>query len=375
MTRVIGAEPRSAARTPTPVVGNTALQTEAGATWAQQRAGGPQAQLTRPAATARDIETNVTTLQGAVGPGQANDPTDVRRVQTRLTQTGHLRPSQVNGVFDGTTAAAIRNFQRDNRSEIDRIRADSRGNLYDQGGTAGRGSRSGYVRPNDATHQALANAWPRSINGRMMTEPQAYDYLSNAVRQRTGNFDQSRVNIVGIRGYQGGGTHDNPGVQTQNNRYDDEMFVLSRTAGGQPRVRSFRATVDPGARSTAGQNRDLRTSILHPDQQIDYRVGSGNSRFQGRPAMWMQTGGGVRRSGSMHPSARTTRGNNEAATATTGIAIHSGGPGDRVQGHSTGCQIVQGSWYPGFFEEVQRGLRPENDRMISYSILDGRNLP
>ena len=326
------------------------------------------------ASNAAAVETNVMGIAKAVGPNKANQPADVKKIQTRLSELGYLEAPQINGQMDAATSDAIQSFQTEHKADIDQIRADSGKPVYDQGGKAGKKYKAGVVSPNDATHQALANAWPRTINGKLMSEPQAYAYLAGTVKERVGKFDDSQVNLVGVRGYQGGASHANPGVQHAKNTYNDEIFVMYKDDAGKPHVKSFKGTVDPGGRKSAGPGPDPKTSILHADQQIQYALGKGPAKsFGNRPALWMKTSAGVVRGGETFDHALVTRGGS-VKKVTKGIAVHSGGKGTKVFASSTGCQVVHGSWYPAFFEQVSRGVKPEHDSMVTYTLIDGSSL-
>ncbi|NUO01048.1 MAG: DUF2272 domain-containing protein, partial [Saprospiraceae bacterium] len=94
---------------------------------------------------------------------------------------------------------------------------------------------SGLVQLNDVTMQALANAWPQSLFGHLMTEAQAYDVLRQMVIARGLPFNTENVNVIGMRAFQGGAIHDNGEVGggshrpfTEQNRYDDTTFILSQ---------------------------------------------------------------------------------------------------------------------------------------------------
>ncbi|MBI2570161.1 MAG: peptidoglycan-binding protein [Candidatus Schekmanbacteria bacterium] len=344
-----------------------------------QAAAAPAAASQPLAATHRDIETNVMALGGSVGEGGTNDPADVRRVQRRLSEIGLLPAGQVSGTYDDATREAISRFQRERGTDdIAQIQQDSRDPAFptQRGGEHLTPER---IAPHDATHQALANAWPRTVNGRLMTEEQAYNYLANAIQQDPGiaSFDRDRVHVVGVRGYQGGGPHQNPGVRHSNNQYNDELFVLSRNPDGSPRVRSFVATTDPGAAGNVTDATRDQIPILEAHQRIPYRHGLGAVRFDTR---------GSGPTGRL----RVDRGGHSVERDAPGIAIHSGNEtaDGRVFADSQGCQVVHGSWYPAFHQEIGRGLQAQRQRVAAggrelghapgefqYEILDGRQLP
>ncbi|MEO1170682.1 MAG: hypothetical protein AAFX94_01340 [Myxococcota bacterium] len=324
------------------------------------------------AASAAETEGNVMALQGSVGDHGGNRPADLARVAARLETLGLLAADHRDD--PNAITAAITRFQETHGAAVAEIVAANRTELFDDGSRGGTVS-PGRISPGDATHQALANAWPRVLNGETMTEAEAYAYLAGAAEAATGNFNESRINIVGVRAFQGGSAHENPRVSQRTNRYDDEIFVLSRTADGQPRVRSFMATTDPGGRQGFDRTPDPRTTLLEAGQRVVYRVGtSPTARFQNRPALWMQAHRGVLRDGELQEEATAER-NGRAVTVDSGIAIHSGGTSLAVTAYSTGCQVCQGNWYPAFYGEVAGALRPDDDHRVFYTLLDGRDLP
>src|SRR5262249_11338118 len=103
--------------------------------------------------------------------------------------------------------------------------------------------------PDDATHQALVNAWPRRFLGTLLhSEQDAFEYLARGVRSRGLPFDRHRVNVVGVRGMLGGELTHVVGAGRVNSRFDDSFFVLALDRSGNPRVSESRGTTEPGGR-------------------------------------------------------------------------------------------------------------------------------
>jgi hypothetical protein len=367
---------------------------------------------------AEDIEGNVMSL--TPGAGGDLDERSQRRVWERLAQ---LDPTVDAAAWDTMTPeqrrpalrAAITRFQESDQGSdlVDEVRDDNDvddprgGNLYDPP-REGRQSqwtapRAGYtegeVDPNDATAQALANAWPQVILGRQMDEQQAYRLLSTMVQRRGLEWNAQGTNVIGLRGFQGGAMHDNDEeqIRTRQNEYNDTMFVVSM-AGGAPRVRQSRATVDPGGNANAFQ--------VGADQQWDYQgYAHGRSRKYDRAIYGMPEPSEVRRGRHWqeHPeeipsedsgSGRIVnrRGRNLFDRDTRGrgrmvSAVHSGGRGggpdrDQVLGDSTGCSVVHGAWFANFNESLVRadqastGNTDANPRVrFTYSLIEPSMFP
>lgn len=217
----------------------------------------------------------------------------------------------------------------------------------------------------DVTTQALANAWPQTIFGRTMGEVEAFHVLQALVANRGLAFSPASINVVGVRGYQGGAIHNNGHLMfTRQNTYDDTVFILSMI-GTQPMVRQMRATVDPGTGASAFQ--------VAADQQWQYH---GNSRGRSEKyhrAMYTFTNPSEVQRGrywSNHDlpddggSGRIIRHRGElhydrlAGGGARGVsAVHSGGRhgiNEQVGGDSAGCTVVHGEWFAYFNETLRR---------------------
>lgn len=329
------------------------------------------------------ISTNAVELQGPevrrgervgfVGPGAIAD--DVSRTQRRLNEL--LPPERriaESGVYDAATRAALIDFQNTHSEDINQIRVDSRA-TDPRAGSAGRDLTTGQLRENDATHQALANAWPRTVNGRLMTEAQGYAYLAQSVERRMGRpLDESRVNVVGVRAYQGGGTHDNEGVGRANNQYNDTLFTLYRDGAGNPRVRETRATVDPGGHRPFTDHDDPAAMVVRADQQVNYLLSAHEVAAKGdRYGFYLRTGEGVLRDGSTHPDLLISQ-NGRDRNITENIMMHTGYGGQNVDTESMGCQVPHGSWYPNYVEGLRRELGRKHQSSLTYTLIDGRTL-
>ncbi len=197
----------------------------------------------------------------------------------------------------------------------------------------------GEVAANDVTMQALANAWPQRMFGRLLSQEQAYHLLHQLVVSRGLPFDPEGVNVVGMRAFQGE-LHDNgegeapaaPAAEpeaaaeaeppeaaaeasphrrrrasrprredpstrahrrifTRHNRYDDTLYTLSRRDGmhlGQ----TTRGTVDPGDGATSVVASRLQVAS---DQQWDYGGNpTARSTKYGRPMYGLPDRGDVR---------------------------------------------------------------------------------
>jgi hypothetical protein len=258
--------------------------------------------------------------------------------------------------------------------------------------------RRGELGVDDATHQALANAWPRDFFGAQLAGPEeGFAYLASQVRARGLPFDRDKVNIIGIRGMQGGAAHAGTGAFMSTTQYDDTCFVAALDENGQPMLREFRGTTDPGGRPDHARDADPRSQQLEADQQSVYRLSLGDTSKLGRPTITPRTvteGGdgavvapgitddGVRpepevERGGRHPMRtdpaelahdpsvadpamrdrqRTVTGDGRELDRSHGIAIHSGAGGDQVNGDSTGCQVIAGDWYGSFVMTLRRAL-------------------
>jgi hypothetical protein len=306
--------------------------------------------------------------------------------------------------------------------------------------TADDGTRSerGELRPDDATHIALANAWPRRFFGALLqTAEDGYDYIKSQVVARGLPFNDQRVNIVGIRGMQGGTLHTDVGVGLAASTFDDTFFVMCLDEGGAKMIREFRGTTEPGGRSSefrrehpdeygpTEQNatvRDHDVETMEADQQVVYHFTTTDTSKLGRPTLTprVETADGdplvvaPHRTGAatsteadathdgdadalavppvdgdprLRDRLRTRRGR-EVLDRSLGIAIHSGGADDTVDAESTGCQVVQGDWYGDFIATIQRGLtaarvragervrpgHPATEGDVLYSLLQASDL-
>ena len=255
--------------------------------------------------------------------GWEQQPESVHAVQERLIELGVLERGAVAepGVMDQATREAIAAFQEREGHDIEQVRDDSAHMRDTFGNAAGNSAAAaveeGTFRANDATHQALVNAWPRTMFGVTLDGVEAgYQFIKSLVLRRGLPFDDTKVNIVGIRGFQGGEVHDNDGARWLTNRYDDTMFLLAR--GEDPSahmVREFRGTTDPGGRSRgARRDREERqhrrlpqgqraaavegalreqdarrvdpdTEAMAADQQLPYSFSMRPSRKFGRPML------------------------------------------------------------------------------------------
>jgi hypothetical protein len=301
-----------------------------------------------------------------------------------------------------------------------------------------RGSERGELRPDDATHIALANAWPRRFFGALLqTAEDGYDYIKSQVVARGLPFNDQRVNIVGIRGMQGGTLHTDVGVGLAASTFDDTFFVMCLDEGGAKMIREFRGTTEPGGRSSefrrehpdeygpTEQNatvRDHDVETMEADQQVVYHFTTTDTSKLGRPTLTprVETADGdplvvaPHRTGAatsteadathdgdadalavppvdgdprLRDRLRTRRGR-EVLDRSLGIAIHSGGADDTVDAESTGCQVVQGDWYGDFIATIQRGLtaarvragervrpgHPATEGDVLYSLLQASDL-
>ncbi|MBK7556169.1 MAG: peptidoglycan-binding protein [Flavobacteriales bacterium] len=346
-----------------------------------------------PRAPSLDATRSPMDLGGPVGPGlsptgtgreRGNDPGDVRRVQQRLADVG-LYHGPVDGAFSDDTETALRDFQHTHGPDIRAIQADGRATgmvrreddeaVSRYASPVQASSRPGTITPGDATHQALVQAWPHVVAGRLMDEPQAYQYYADQVRARGLTFDESRPNVIGVRGYSGGFPHPNNGSATRANEYNDTMAVLTRDASGAPHVREYRATMDPGGRERAGDGVDSRGWAMDANQQGVWRLETPehNTDHAGRPGLQWQQGVSVSPDGT-GPSHLTATGVDGASRNEDGhIMLHSGDSGDTVRGSSLGCQVVQGNWYPGFYGTLSRASESTDGR-VNYTLLDGEEL-
>ena len=370
-------------------------------------------------------------------------------IQQRLIELGFLEEGNFTwGTRDAATREAIREFQSSEQGSglIAEVRGDSR-DLHDESDVhfdghgnprhaqnpnsqAGTRRRSGEVRDNDSTHQALANAFPRRIFGRLVqNQAEAFTLIQSTVISRSLPFDPQAVNVVGVRAYQGGRAHANQGARTALNQYNDTFFVLTLNEQGEQVVREFRGTTDPGGRDQFRTTEDPRTHIMASDQQSPYRLFHTSPKF-GRPMLGqvvgdpehpqvvdpgraahleeMQADGRsfhrnpdearnpghpLDRSGrgDAYDSIRTLHGRDGDMLKNSGIAIHSGGGwnDNTTSGDSLACQVVHGDWYGNFIQTVRRGLTwgrirrgevvPEDVRaldntgIVTYSLIDARD--
>ncbi|MBZ0237061.1 MAG: DUF4157 domain-containing protein, partial [Deltaproteobacteria bacterium] len=275
----------------------------------------------------------------------------------------------------------------------------------------------GQARINDITMQALANAWPQTIFGRSMTEPQAYEAIRRMVTGRSLPFDASAINVVGMRAYQGGAIHDNgdgpgerPGgestqrrVFTHGNRFDDATFMLYQGERGNQVLQS-RATTDPGGEANvefqvaADQQWDYvgNTRIPSPkyDRPMHGLVDDGAAPVQlgrywrehpeeveaaidrvshGSPGRLVRRDDGRLETdrANLRPRGETRRRPMQRMVS----AVHSGGrgseSGEQTGGDSTGCTVIHGAWYAHFNETLRREAGGDRVR-FTYSMIDPR---
>lgn len=410
-------------------VGNRAVQARLA------RFAPPASAATLQRRTSQEIVTNVVDLTTRRGSAQL-DQRSVERVQRRLIELGCLHenaPGFAWGQMTEATRAGLVEFQRRYAADIEQIRADSQrmdaldGAAGPRRGQDGARFQAGQIGLNDATHQALANAWPRHFFGVLIpSQEKAFALLMQIVRSRSLPFDPERVNVVGVRGYQGGGEHDNAGARLRANRYDDTFFLLARDQEGRPQLREFRGTTDPGGRSSARGREDANTHMLGADQQFTYQFRYAPSAKFNRPMLAPITGEGDERlvidprraeiearegplerearrgrsqsarlaadAGPHHryDRVRTEHGSRGHMAKAHGIAMHSGGGADEVFADSTGCQVIHGDWYGNYIESLRRALTWERlrtglpvpasaDRLVEegqilYSLIDGRDV-
>ncbi|MTJ08289.1 DUF4157 domain-containing protein [Anabaena sp. UHCC 0204] len=378
--------------------------------------------------TAQDIDSNVMDLTYRRRTTEY-DERSVRRIQQRLIDIGCLQETNEGfawGQMNDATTQAIARFQTCHASEITQIQEDMEAIEALGTGDASSSARAAMrlqeseIQTNDVTHQALANAWPRRFFGVLLeNQAQAYEYIANQVLQRSLPFDRQRVNIVGVRGFQGGGVHDNPRVRQRTNRYDDTFFILALNEQGETLLREFRGTTDPGGRTGYEQSSDPNTHQMGVDQQLNYHFSYTTSEKFNRP-MLGQISGTPDHPGVIDPrrrsilkergiseedrrSSRIREENRQDRSPTSemiptgveekilydrlrteygrnhlprhpeyrgydeqefGIAIHSGGgwDSDQVTADSTGCQVVHGDWYGSFIQTLRRALTWERQR-------------
>lgn len=347
--------------------------------------------------------------------------------------------------MDDRTREAIQAFQLEHADEIRQIVADASGVPYDHASTTRGGSTigqarmstaaesplsmssdgelqaSGELRVNDATHQAIANAWPRQFFGHELSETQAFDWkVAEMARQGT-PYEEDSVNVVGVRGFQGGQAHDNRPDEhfTKNNRYDDTLFVLVRE-GKVGRVRGFRATVDPGGSSATRSAQDnpghfqvqagqqwndalsmstegtkLQRPQLAPqmivDGEPDLVDGDDSTRedaiayLRARNNPIDEPESSFSSEDGRHGAARVMGIEGRERVQSRYFAMHSGSTGratgDKVGGDSTGCQVVLGGWYGPYIETIRRSMQlpcdeeePPTEGIVRYSLIDGAQL-
>lgn len=345
------------------------------------------------------------------------DQESVRALQGRLAELEYDVP--VTGTMDATTIEALRLFQVEHADEIAVVVEDSRQEPYnissatysDGRSVAGRTIQgmnrgtvdpitrdaegnvtgaSGQIRANDATHQVLASTWRgaggtegrRRINGQLMTEQETFTYLTGEMERSGLPFEDGMANVLGTRGLQGGDNHDNEGVFTEQNTFNDTFFLLDRDQDGRSRVQIFRGTVDPGGSGDTGFQ-------VEAGQQWDYRLPSlGHGPKYNRPMLSPRMRRG--REGSVldpergpdrQRSVRETVHDGSQRTMGVNFAMHSGGDGgasgDISNADSTGCQVVHGAWYGHYIESLRRAMdtdasdgRTPRRGDIRYTLLD-----
>lgn len=284
------------------------------------------------ARTAQDIETNVLDLTGG-----GKDERSIRRIQQRLIDIGILVDKKApDGQLDQSTIHAIQEFQDKNQGELSKIQADidkietlsvpykqkneqkikelsdTKENdsskqktlkelkkdkmLMENASNSAEKAKKityGNVNPNDVTNQALANAWPRRFFGVLLANDQAgFAYIAEQIKDHGLPFDENLINIVGIRGFQGGDTHDNLRMYHRDNRYDDTFFILALDQNKKPMIREFRGTTDPGAIEKNKKEQPKNSLALGKDQQFLYEYRFSPSSKFGRPMLELRTGEG-----------------------------------------------------------------------------------
>lgn len=382
------------------------------------KGGGPQAPIQR-VPDSREITGNVSSSHGMRR--NPSDQTNLRIIE-RIAQIEGDDPAQARERYeamseeDRATAMeqTITRFQHSEQGQAlitqilqDNNVQDGRHDFYDRPESERRGNfqsmragfQDGAVTNNDATMQALANAWPRNMFGNMVTEEQAYHLIHRLVNERGLPFDASKTNVISVRGFQGGEIHDNNegqrhGPFSRTNLYNDTTYILS-LQDGEPHVVESRSTVDPGDATNAARQRNVFR--VEADQQWDY---SGNSRGHtqkfDRPMYGLANREEVTRgrywqenpaelaaalegghAGSRVLSDRNDRqfpDVNPRGRPNRVSALHSGGrgsgPGDRVMGDSTGCTVVHGAWFAHFNESLRRASGEENATRFTYTLLD-----
>lgn len=327
------------------------------------------------AAQPNSLGTNTMGLTAGVGPGQPNHVADVQLIQHRLAELDLFHGPQ-NGEFTPDTQHALQDFQHGHAADIRTIAQDGRSEPMAHSQFA-RSTQShvgnGSLVPGDATHQALCQAWPHRVGGRLMDEAQAYNYYAGQVRERGLPFDASQTQVVGVRGYQDGVAHAQSRSGLSNNRYDDTMVMLAHDAAGRPLVREFRATVDPGGVSTSALDR-VGFSV-DAGQQSTFRLASreGEHAHAGRPGLVWQARGGADTAAAHQTTLTAHATGSDAAISANGRAmIHSGSAGEDVATSSRGCQVVNGNWYPAFFGGLERAAGAGGT--VRYTLLDGQDL-
>lgn len=327
-----------------------------------------------PISTAGPVQrTPASEVEGNVMAPGADRETLMQRVQERLVQLGHLEEGSFTpGERDEATETAIRAFQQAHAEEIAQIEGDAgrisggwRGSSGRRAADAGEGHSDGDVAANDATVQAMANAFPRDFFGvELENEADAYNYIRNQATRLGFPFDRERVNIIGIRGFQGGQQVDNDGVRRRRNLYNDTMVILCLDERRRPRLREFKGTTDPGGRTSAGGGEDGNTYQMEANQQLEYRYRD-DARYKGDlPTLGPdedvtvvdRSGEGPRRRTEHGVGTRVGTGEGRQVRRPFGIALHAGGSSEMVQAYSTGCQVVHGSWWGSFTETIRRAL-------------------
>lgn len=301
--------------------------------------------------SSQEYSSNVFDLNESVGINGKNLVSDVKKVQQRLKDLGF--DIEVNGIFDKKTETSIKMFQNNFEKDIKQIIEDCSINYKNDSikTKKGKSYKLGLIEPDDSTNQVLAQCFPKRINGKIMTEEQAYDYFKSKIIQKGFSFNENKFNILGIRGFQGGEKNDN----LENfNKYNDSFICLYKDKYGNKKVKEFKGSVDPGKTNKT-------TYIMPSNTQLEYTF---NKKEEEKPSLWMTEPVNafidINKNGVVDE-------NDKKIKDKRGLAIHSGGSGKYVKSHSRGCQVIHGDYYYHFFKTI---VQNSNENKITYTLLD-----
>ena len=191
-----------------------------------------------------------------------------------------------------------------------------------------------------------------------LSERALYDRY-RAVMQRVGEFDGTplALNLLGIRGYLNGRA-----VKNEPNAYNDTIAAVWIDRRGNPRVREYQGSVDPGHCYT--DTRIERQGCAHlVDGQYLYQRG----RHNDQPALVQAGPVTVWRDRDLDHDQNPGE---TRETGNFGIDIHSGGTGTEVGRWTAGCQVVRGGEGGPNWQELLELIESHPHHKFRYTLVD-----